>query len=65
MRKVVYHLIKDSELKKMLKAEGLSVKGNRKSLEWRHKRFTVLWNSQVCSLTQFYSFLRIPDLSYY
>ena len=53
MRKVVYHLIKDSELKKMLKAEGLSVKGNRKTLEWRHKRFTVLWNSQVCSLMQF------------
>merc|ERR1719295_814816 len=35
MRKVVYHLIKDSELKKMLKAEGLSVKGNRRTLEWR------------------------------
>ena len=49
MRKVVYHLIKDAELKKMLKAEGLSVKGNRKILEWRHKRFAVLWNSQANS----------------
>ena len=49
MKKVVYHLLKDAQLKKLIKDEGLSAKGDRKTLEWRHKRFTVLWNAQCDS----------------
>ena len=49
MNKVVYYLMKDAELKKLLKKEGLDIWGDRKSLISRHQRFTVLWNSHCDS----------------
>ncbi len=44
--KVVYNLLKDSQLKDLLKKEGLETKGDRKTLINRHKKFSVLWNAQ-------------------
>ena len=46
IQKLVYHLIKESDLKKKLKDEGLDFKGDKKTLIARHQKFTVLWNSQ-------------------
>nr|ACO14717.1 Postreplication repair E3 ubiquitin-protein ligase RAD18 [Caligus clemensi] len=46
--KPVYHIMKDSELKKKLKEEGLCIKGDRKALIARHQKFTILWNTE-CS----------------
>uniref|UniRef100_A0A0K2TX19 RING-type E3 ubiquitin transferase n=1 Tax=Lepeophtheirus salmonis TaxID=72036 RepID=A0A0K2TX19_LEPSM len=46
--KPVYHLLKDSDLKKKLKEVGLCIKGDRKTLVSRHQRFVILWNSE-CS----------------
>nr|CAD7428202.1 unnamed protein product [Timema monikensis] len=48
--KLVYHLMKESDLKKQLKQLGLSTQGDRKILENRHQRFTVLYNSECDSL---------------
>ena len=43
----VFHILKDSEIKKKLKEQGIdNTKGDRKSLEQRLKKFIVLWNSQ-------------------
>ena len=49
INKVVYYLIKDPDLRKLLKKEGLDAQGDRKTLINRHQRFTVLWNSQCDS----------------
>lgn len=49
MKQPIYHLLKDSEIKKKLKDHGLEFKGNRKVLEQRLKNFITLWNSQ-CDL---------------
>ena len=43
----VFHLLKDSDIKKRLKEQGIDTKvGNRKGLEQRLKNFIILWNSQ-------------------
>jgi E3 ubiquitin-protein ligase RAD18 len=44
--KVVYNLMKDAQLRELLKKEGLETKGDRKTLINRHKKFSVLWNAQ-------------------
>jgi DNA repair protein Rad18 len=44
--KVVYNLLKDAQLRALLKKEGLDTKGDRKTMESRHKKFSVLWNAQ-------------------
>jgi hypothetical protein len=49
IHKVVYYLMKDGDLKKVLRKEGLDIQGDRKTLISRHQRFTVLWNSQCDS----------------
>ena len=49
MRKPVYHLLKDSELRKLLKECGLETKGDKSELVRRHQRFAALWNTQ-CEL---------------
>lgn len=50
VQKVVYHLMKESELRKKLKDEGLDTKGDKKTLIQRHQRFAVLWNAQCQSV---------------
>jgi len=45
-KKRVYHLMKDSELKKVMKDAGLDIKGSRRELVARHQRFCVIWNDQ-------------------
>ena len=43
----VFHLLKDSDIKKRLKEQGIDTKvANRKGLEQRLKNFIILWNSQ-------------------
>ena len=49
INKVVYYLMKDPDLRKLLKKEGLDMQGDRKKLINRHQRFTILWNSQCDS----------------
>lgn len=49
INKVVYYLLKDPDLRKLLKKEGLDMQGDRKTLINRHQRFTILWNSQCDS----------------
>ena len=49
INKVVYFLLKDPDLRKLLKKEGLDLQGDRKTLINRHQRFTILWNSQCDS----------------
>jgi hypothetical protein len=44
--KIVYHLLTDSKVRKLLKEEGLDTKGDKKTLIARHQKFTVLWNAQ-------------------
>jgi len=44
--KLVYNLLKDSELKKKCKAVGLNMKGDRKTLITRHQKYTILYNSE-------------------
>ena len=44
--KVVYTLLKDNQLRDLLKKEGLDTKGDKKALINRHKKFSVLWNAQ-------------------
>ena len=46
MPKLVYHLIKLAPLKKMLKDLGLSTTGDHATLTNRHKKFTILYNSE-------------------
>ena len=58
VQKVVYHLLKESELKKRLRDEGLDAKGDKKTLIQRHQRFAVLWNAQ-CQAVYFCSFFYI------
>ena len=41
--------MKDPDLRKLLKKEGLDIQGDRKTLINRHQRFTILWNSQCDS----------------
>lgn len=45
IQKVVYHFLKDAELRKRLKEHGLDTKGSRQALISRHQRFSVLWNT--------------------
>ncbi len=52
MQKLVYHLLKESELRKRLKEKGLDAKGDKRTLIARHQRFAALWNSQ-CDLVSF------------
>ncbi|XP_021927433.1 postreplication repair E3 ubiquitin-protein ligase rad18-like isoform X2 [Zootermopsis nevadensis] len=44
--KLVYSLLHEKELRKMLKQKGLSTHGDRKALISRHQRFTLLYNSE-------------------
>lgn len=46
MPKLVYHLIKLAPLKKMLKDLGLSTTGDHATLANRHKKYTILYNSE-------------------
>ena len=49
LKQPVYHLLKDNEIKKRLREQGLEAKGDRKVLVQRLKSFIALWNSQ-CDL---------------
>ncbi|KAI9553096.1 hypothetical protein GHT06_020987 [Daphnia sinensis] len=46
MPKLIYNLIKDRELRKKLKDLGLDASGDKATLINRHKRFTILYNSE-------------------
>ena len=46
-QKLVYHLLKDGELKRKLREAGLPTDGDKKALIARHQRFCVIWNSQI------------------
>ena len=46
LKQPIYHLLKDNEIKKRLKEQGLEPKGDRKVLINRLKSFTALWNAQ-------------------
>ncbi|XP_066999910.2 E3 ubiquitin-protein ligase RAD18 [Anabrus simplex] len=50
MPKLVYTLLNDKSLKKKLSEHGLSTAGDRATLINRHRRFTVLYNSECDSL---------------
>lgn len=47
---LVYHIMKQAELKKMLKDLGLSTIGDRGTLANRHKKYTLLYNSECDAL---------------
>ena len=47
----VFHLLKDSEIKKRLRDLGLDTSGDKKVLIQRFKNFAVIWNSQ-CDLDE-------------
>ena len=49
IRKTVYHLVKETELRKLLREAGLDAKGDKTSLVKRHQRFAAIWNTQ-CQL---------------
>lgn len=49
MPKLIYNLMKDAELKKRLKELGLSTTGDRSTLVNRHKKYTILYNSECDS----------------
>ncbi len=53
MQKIVYHLVKDADLRKKLREEGLDTKGDRKTLIARHQKFVLLWNAQCDSVSLF------------
>ncbi len=44
--KVVYNLMKDTQLRALLKKEGLETKGDKKTMIARHKKFSILWNAE-------------------
>ena len=44
LQKLVYALLKDSDLRKKCKEAGLNSKGDRNTLIKRHKRFSLLYN---------------------
>ena len=44
--KLVYALMKDTQLKKTCKEVGLDVKGDRRALIKRHQKYTLLYNSE-------------------
>lgn len=46
MSQPVFHLLKETDLRKRLKEHGLDPKGDRKALVARLKNFIVVWNSQ-------------------
>ncbi|XP_023722803.1 E3 ubiquitin-protein ligase RAD18 isoform X2 [Cryptotermes secundus] len=48
--KLVYSLLQDRELRKILRQHGLSTHGDRKALIIRHQRFTLLYNSDSDTL---------------
>ena len=48
-KKVVYYLLKDSQIKQMCREVGLDTKGDKKTITARHQRYVALWNSQ-CEL---------------
>jgi E3 ubiquitin-protein ligase RAD18 len=50
MPKLIYHLMKEQELKKRLRTLGLSTVGDKDTLINRHKKFTILYNSECDAL---------------
>ncbi|KAK7792122.1 hypothetical protein R5R35_009652 [Gryllus longicercus] len=48
--KLVYHLLPDKDLRKKLQELGLGTTGDRATLINRHKRYTLLYNSECDSL---------------
>ncbi|NXP70053.1 RAD18 ligase, partial [Ramphastos sulfuratus] len=50
LAKVVYNLLSERDLKKKLKAQGLSARGSRQQLIRRHQEFTHMYNAQCDSL---------------
>ncbi|XP_068013785.1 E3 ubiquitin-protein ligase RAD18 [Melanerpes formicivorus] len=48
--KVVYNLLSERELRRRLRALGLSARGSRQQLERRHQEFTLLYNAEGDSL---------------
>lgn len=51
MPKLIYNLMKDQELRKRLRELGLSTSGDKATLITRHKKYTILYNSE-CDATQ-------------
>lgn len=49
MPKLIYNLMKDAELKKRLRELGLSATGDKTTLINRHKKYTILYNSECDS----------------
>ncbi|XP_065343191.1 E3 ubiquitin-protein ligase RAD18-like [Cloeon dipterum] len=49
MPKLVYSLMKDAELRKRCYEVNLSIQGDRKTLIKRHKRYTLMYNSECDS----------------
>ncbi|XP_064012206.1 E3 ubiquitin-protein ligase RAD18 isoform X2 [Pogoniulus pusillus] len=50
LAKVVYNLLSERDLKRKLKAQGLSARGSRQQLIRRHQEFTHMYNAQCDSL---------------
>lgn len=50
MPKMIYNLMKDQELRKKLRELGLNASGDKTTLINRHKKFTILYNSE-CDAT--------------
>lgn len=46
LRKPIYRLMKDKDIKECLKKAGLSTKGKRKELIERHKQYVCLYNAE-------------------
>ena len=47
MQKLVYHVLKESELRKKLRELGLDSKGTKDALIKRHKQYCLIWNSEA------------------
>ena len=46
VRKPVYHLLKEVDLRRLVRESGLDWRGNRAALVRRHQRFAAAWNTQ-------------------
>ncbi|NWI12576.1 RAD18 ligase, partial [Crypturellus soui] len=51
MSKVVYNLLSDRDLRRRLKAQGLSAQGSRQQLVRRHQEFVLMYNAQCDALS--------------
>ena len=49
--KLVYNILKDSDLRKKCKELGLNAKGDRRLLVKRHQKYCIIYNSE-CDLTK-------------